>query len=172
MNVPVIAFAGWSGSGKTTLIERLIPALIQKGRERHGRPLRVAVIKHAGHRANIVRNEDGEWTDAEGTDTWRFRKAGADPVIFCGPEDPDLQTALKLAENGGMPDLLLVEGFKGAGLPQSGICRKANGKGWTADPESFLAIVTDLPEETQAVPRFGPDEIDKIADFILKAVEL
>ena len=169
--VPVIAFAGWSDSGKTTLIEQLVPVLIRMGRKRCGRPYRLAVIKHNSHEAKTVCRKNGDFTDAEGTDTWRFRKAGADPVILCGPDGPDLREALKTAENGGSgrADLILVEGFKSAGLPQIGINRKANGNGWTADPESFMAIVTDMPAETKTVPKFGFDEIEEIAAFILES---
>ncbi|MBQ7174189.1 MAG: molybdopterin-guanine dinucleotide biosynthesis protein B [Lachnospiraceae bacterium] len=174
MQVPVIAFAGWSGSGKTTLIEQLIPVLIQKGREKCSRPFRLAVIKHSTHGAKTVCSKNGSFADAEGTDTWRFRQAGADPVILCGPDGPDLQEALEMAENGlatdgsVRPDLILVEGFKNEGLPQIGVNRKANSKGWTADPGSFMAIVTDTSAETKAVPKFGFDDIEEIAAFILE----
>ena len=59
--IPAIAIAAYSGTGKTTLIERLLPALRSRG-------LRVAVVKHDGHRFDI---------DREGKDSWRFTQAGA-----------------------------------------------------------------------------------------------
>ena len=59
-NIPVIAFAAYSGTGKTTLIEKLV-------RELKNRGLRLAVIKHDGHKFEI---------DHEGKDSWRFAKAG------------------------------------------------------------------------------------------------
>ena len=59
--IPVVAFAGWSGSGKTTLIEKLIAALTKRG-------LRVAALKHDGHRFELA--------DA-GKDSRRFADAGA-----------------------------------------------------------------------------------------------
>ena len=45
-NIPVIAFAAYSGTGKTTLIEKLV-------RELKNRGLRLAVIKHDGHKFEI-----------------------------------------------------------------------------------------------------------------------
>ena len=45
-NIPVIAFAAYSGTGKTTLIEKLVCELEDRG-------LRLAVIKHDGHKFEI-----------------------------------------------------------------------------------------------------------------------
>ena len=64
--IPAIAFAAYSGTGKTTLIEKLIHTLKQKG-------LRLAVIKHDGHKFDI---------DHEGKDSWRFTHAGADITMI------------------------------------------------------------------------------------------
>ncbi|HAL38589.1 MAG TPA: molybdopterin-guanine dinucleotide biosynthesis protein B, partial [Polaromonas sp.] len=61
----VIGFSGYSGSGKTTLVEKLIPALKQRG-------LRVSVVKHAHHLFDI---------DHPGKDTHRHREAGAFEVV-------------------------------------------------------------------------------------------
>ena len=58
--IPIIGFAAYSGTGKTTLIEKLVRSLKAKG-------LRLAVIKHDGHRFEI---------DKEGKDSYRFTKAG------------------------------------------------------------------------------------------------
>ena len=44
--IPVLGFSAYSGAGKTTLIERLIPIFKHRG-------LRLAVIKHDGHRFEI-----------------------------------------------------------------------------------------------------------------------
>ena len=169
---PVLGFAGWSGSGKTTLIEKLIPLLKQKG-------FGIAVIKHDVHglkKRNPV-GEDGGY-DIPGTDSWRFRNAGADAVILCGPEGPDLKEALEKAAReetpAGMarglqtkPRLILVEGFKNAAIWQIGISRKENGKGLTSSHERFIAIVTDDPPAAVCTcPVFGFEEQEKLADYI------
>jgi len=60
-NIPVIAFAAYSGTGKTTLIEKLVCELEDRG-------LRLAVIKHDGHKFEI---------DHEGKDSWRFCQSGS-----------------------------------------------------------------------------------------------
>ena len=67
--IPAIAIAAYSGTGKTTLIERL-PALRSRG-------LRVAVVKHDGHRFDI---------DHEGKDSWRFTQAGAQVCVISSAE--------------------------------------------------------------------------------------
>jgi hypothetical protein len=58
----ILGFYGHSNSGKTSIIEGLVKRLKVKG-------YRVAVVKHTAHR--------GFELDTEGTDSWRFRKAGA-----------------------------------------------------------------------------------------------
>ncbi len=72
-----IAFVGSSGSGKTTLLERVLGGLKARG-------LRVGVVKHTHHRI--------DW-DSPGKDSWRFREAGAGPVLLATPERLLLQTA-------------------------------------------------------------------------------
>lgn len=153
-NIPVIAFAAYSGTGKTTLIEKLILEL-------KGRGLRLAVIKHDGHKFEI---------DHEGKDSWRFAHAGADITMISSAEKTAYieQRPLSLEQLLGMVhdvDLILVEGYKNESLPQIGIARKATGKGFTADISRFAALVTDMEVETD-LPCFGLEDISAIADFI------
>ena len=155
-NIPVIAFAAYSGTGKTTLIEKLIIALKEKG-------LRLAVIKHDGHKFEI---------DHEGKDSWRFAHAGADITMISSAEktayieqgDLSLEQLIGMVHN---VDLILVEGYKNKDLPQIGIARKETGKGFTADINRFIALVTDLEVDT-AIPCFGLNDINAVADFILE----
>ena len=154
--IPVIAFAAYSGTGKTTLIEKLI-------RELKSRGLQLAVIKHDGHKFEI---------DHEGKDSWRFAQAGADITMISSAEKTAYveQGNLSLEQLLGMVhdvDLILVEGYKNKDLPQIGIARKETGKGFTAEPEHFIALVTDMEIETD-VPCFGLENIADIADFILE----
>lgn len=155
-NIPTIAFAAYSGTGKTTLIEKLILVLKQKG-------LRLAVIKHDGHRFEI---------DHEGKDSWRFAHAGADITIIGSAEKVACieQRPLSLRQQMDMVhdvDLILVEGYKNADLPQIGIARAATGQGFTAELARFVAVVTDMPVEAD-IPCFGLEDAEGIADFILR----
>lgn len=158
-NIPVIGFAAYSGTGKTTLIEKLIIALKESG-------LRLAVIKHDGHRFEI---------DHEGKDSWRFTHAGADITIISSAEKMAYieQRELTLQQQIDMVhdvDLILVEGYKNSDLPQIGIARKETGKGFTAELGRFIALVSDYDELDTTIPCFGLDDIDKIAEFIIKRI--
>ncbi len=153
--IPVLGLAGWSGSGKTTLLEKLIPALKARG-------VRCAVIKHDVH---------GLSESDEGKDSRRFLEAGAAACILCGPEPGaspgSLEEALALVEN---VELCLVEGFKNADIPQIGISRKANGKGFTAPRERFRALVTDELDGDGQQPCFALEDIRGITDFIMEFI--
>ena len=154
--IPTIGFAAWSGTGKTALIEKLLAALKARG-------LRLAVIKHDGHKFEI---------DHEGKDSWRFTQAGADITMISSAEKTayieqgnlSLEQLLDMVHD---VDLILVEGYKNKDLPQIGIARAETGKGFTAEPEHFIALVSDMELETD-VPCFGLNDINVIADFILE----
>ena len=127
---------GWSGSGKTTLLVAVLPLLRQAG-------LRVSTIKHAHH---------GMELDRPGKDSFRHREAGAEEVLVVGgqrwallreaPESPD---PVALAARLAPVDLVLVEGFKSAGLPQVEVYRASLGKAplWPEAP-SVLAVAAEL----------------------------
>lgn len=154
--IPAIAFAAYSGTGKTTLIEKLIHTLKQKG-------LRVAVIKHDGHKFEI---------DHQGKDSWRFTHAGADITMISSAEKTAYieQGTLSLQQQLAMVhdvDLILVEGYKNGDLPQIGIARAATGKGFTAPLERFIGLVTDMEVEAD-IPCFGLEDVEAIAAFILE----
>lgn len=158
MEIPVIGFAAYSGVGKTTLMEGVIRALTARG-------LRVGVVKHDGHGFDL---------DQPGKDTYRHARAGAQTVVITSPaktavlteRGEDLAGCLRAIRG---VDLILVEGFKHADIPQIGLCRRATGKGFTAPPEHFWAVVTD-ENGPYPVPRFGFDQAEDLADFILKEI--
>lgn len=110
MDPPCLKIAGPSDSGKTTLIERLVPVLQQRG-------WRVAVIKHDPH---------DHWTwDRTGTDTDRLARAGADGVAILSPgrfglyqpTEQELSVEALARKFEPVPDLVLLEGFKGSAHP-------------------------------------------------------
>lgn len=158
-HIPVIAFAAYSGTGKTTLIEKIVINL-------KNRNLRVAVIKHDGHRFEI---------DHEGKDSWRFAHAGADITIISSAEKMAYieQRELSLQQQIDMVhdvDLILVEGYKNADLPQIGIARKETGKGFTAEYSRFIALVSDYEQPDAKIPCFNLNDIEEITEFILREI--
>ena len=156
---PVIGFAAYSGTGKTTLIEKIVRSLKLKG-------LRLAVIKHDGHRFDI---------DREGKDSWRFTRAGADMSIICSAEKTALVESRSLsfedvAAFAHDVDIIIVEGWKKGDFTQIGISRAATGKGFCHDTQRYAAIVTDEDVECNC-PKFGLDDIEEITEFIMKNMD-
>ncbi|MAE38827.1 MAG: molybdopterin-guanine dinucleotide biosynthesis protein B [Euryarchaeota archaeon] len=106
----LLGFYGPSNSGKTTLFEAIIPRLEDEG-------MRVATIKQTHHDVTA---------DAEGKDTWRHRRAGADPASLSS----DVETALflgrklslddtvKLITSVNAVDVILIEGWKQESVPK------------------------------------------------------
>ncbi len=157
---------GWSGSGKTTLLVAVLPLLRAAG-------LRVSTIKHAHHGLEL---------DKPGKDSFRHREAGAEEVLVVGgqrwallretpstgaPEMPDLaQLAARLAP----VDLVLVEGFKSAGLPQIEVHRLSLGKPplWPNAPAvRAVAADTELDSVPVLLPLNDPVAVARwITDFV------
>jgi len=138
----VVGFAGYSGAGKTTLVERLIPALKQRGQ-------RVSVVKHAHHCFDI---------DHPGKDSWRHRAAGAFEVVvassrrlallreFERPAEPSVHHLLAELYDG--VDWVLVEGFKDSDLLKIEVWRAASGKPVRYPDDDFIvAVATDSPQQ-------------------------
>ena len=158
--VGILGLAGYSGSGKTTLLEKLIPLLV-------GRGLRVAVIKHAHHDFDI---------DQPDKDSYRQRKAGASQVLVTSAHrwalihelrdeaEPTLeQCCARLAPC----DLVLVEGYKHAGIPKLEINRSPmmHPYLYPFDPH-IIAVATDqriaLP-----LPVLDINAPQAVAEFII-----
>ena len=153
-------FAGWSGSGKTTLIEKLIPLFVKRG-------LRVSLIKHAHHTFDV---------DKEGKDSWRHRQAGATEVLVTssrrwvlmhelrGAPEPTFEEQVKHLSP---CDLLLVEGFKHAGIPKLEVWREQTGEGFLHPQDAnIVAVATDAKIETR-LPVLDLNAHEAVADFIL-----
>jgi molybdopterin-guanine dinucleotide biosynthesis adapter protein len=104
--VLVIAAVGTSGSGKTTTLEFLISHLSSEG-------YKIGSIKHI-HR-------EGFTIDREGTNTWRYAKAGAKVIVAISPQEiailkktdsalNDLDQVIELLEREQL-DIVFIEGF-------------------------------------------------------------
>jgi len=108
----VFQVVGYRNAGKTTLVCRLIERLQAAG-------YRVGVVKHDAH---------GFEVDREGKDTWRHRRAGADPVAIVSKTGTawmsfrPLSLAKLLARMDGA-DVVLVEGFKEEAYPKIVVVR-------------------------------------------------
>ncbi len=104
--VLIVAAVGTSGSGKTVTLEYLVSKLSSEG-------YKIGSIKHVHHK--------GFTMDKEGTNTWRYAKAGAKVIVAISPEEIDIIRktdmalkdlnkiiALLAAEN---LDIIFIEGF-------------------------------------------------------------
>ena len=104
--VLVVAAVGVNGSGKTVTLEYLIGRLSVEG-------FRVGSIKHVHHM--------GFTMDKEGTNTWRYAKAGAKTIVAISPEEIDIikKTSLELNSLDQVTaqiaqedlDVVFIEGF-------------------------------------------------------------
>jgi molybdopterin-guanine dinucleotide biosynthesis protein B len=158
----IIGLAGWSGSGKTTLVTKLIPCMLARG-------IRVSTLKHAHHGFDL---------DTPGKDSFMHRTAGATEVIISSAkrwailhelrEEPEWHLR-DLVSKMSPVDLVLVEGFKRDPFPKLEIHRIANGKPLIhpEDPH-IVAVASDSALPTATVPVIDLNNIDAIADLLLK----
>ena len=160
----VVAFiAARSGTGKTTLMEALVPRLKEKG-------YRVGTVKHSTHEAVV---------DREGSDSWRFTRAGADVTVlaangqlavFRAIEEPSLDDALLEASSG--TDIVLVEGFKEMSVPKievyrSGHSGKLHCRGEEYSDPYLVAVVSDIPLDLD-VPVLDLNDPDEVCEFVIE----
>jgi molybdopterin-guanine dinucleotide biosynthesis protein B len=158
----IIGLAGWSGSGKTTLITKVLPRLIARGQ-------RVSTLKHAHHGFDL---------DQPGKDSFMHRTAGATEVVISSAKRFAVLHELRDEPEWDLPDLLtklapvdlvLVEGFKRDAFPKVEIHRAANGKPLIhPDDPHIVAIASDVPLPQAKVPVVDLDDIELIADVLLK----
>ncbi|HIE29391.1 TPA: molybdopterin-guanine dinucleotide biosynthesis protein B [Candidatus Poribacteria bacterium] len=158
--IPIISIVGKSNSGKTTLIEKLVPELKSRG-------LKVGTIKHDVH---------GFELDQEGKDTWRHAQAGVDTVVISSPQkaacikrvDAELTLDGLVCQFLSDMDIVLTEGYKRQDKPKIEIYRAELGEEpLCIDDETLIAVVSDTQTQLDA-PHFGTQDIERLADFILK----
>ncbi|MGV8905682.1 MAG: molybdopterin-guanine dinucleotide biosynthesis protein B [Acetobacterium sp.] len=155
-NPKMLAISGVKNSGKTTLMTKLIPELVKRG-------LKIATIKHDGH---------GFTADSEDSDSFRHKAAGAygtavlsDTKYMLVKELPQCNEVM-VAESFPEADLILLEGFKHSLYPKIEIIRSENSQRSVCDPETLIAVVSDLPCSYGEIPVFGLNDIHLMAQFI------
>ncbi|WP_142850025.1 molybdopterin-guanine dinucleotide biosynthesis protein B [Telmatospirillum sp. J64-1] len=162
----VFGLAGWSGSGKTTLLIELLPRIIARG-------FTVSTMKHSHHRFDM---------DQPGKDSFRHREAGASEVLVASSSrwallhelrDEEEPSVTELIGRMSPVDLLLIEGFKSHPHDKLEIHRPSVGKPplWPHDPH-VVAVASDEGLDGLGVPLFDLNDVDAIADFILKRTGL
>lgn len=157
---PVIGFVAPSGSGKTTLIEQVISCLVRSG-------LVVGAIKHGHHPTD---------PDIPGKDTYRFRKAGAETVLFAcnqrwfmiqelhNRSEPTLEEQLQRLVG---HDIILVEGYKEEHHPKIVVHRRnAVEHDLHLRLDQVLAVATDDPELVTDLPILPLNHPESVAEFI------
>lgn len=148
----VFCVSGVKDSGKTGLIIKLINEFIGEGYS-------VAAIKHDGHEYVM---------DHEGTDTDRFRKAGA----VCSAIFSDTQYSVNCAERTdleyllglcGDVDVIIVEGMKHSAYPKVEVVRRERSLAPVCDMDTLICIATDVvSQEDVKCPVFGMDDVQGI----------
>lgn len=159
--IPVFSFTAYSNTGKTTYIEKLISCLTEHG-------VRVAAVKHDGHALEL---------DKPGKDSWRFARAGAKTVAVSSGECCAVMyyrpmTLDEILRGIDGADVILVEGWHGEGRNLIGIYRQSSRKGLKVPVENCVAVVSDTPLETGAVPLFPLDDPAPMVEFIMRSIEM
>ena len=149
----IIGISGYSGVGKTTLIKTILPELKKQG-------FAVGVLKHIHHKLNI---------DIRGKDTDHFFRAGADCVFAHDVQQgfvryrnndksfPDLIKRFPV----GL-DLILVEGYKDAGIPGIRLETGAVGEKTHAGHRNKKAIYRDDPQYHRKALAYIREELEKV----------
>lgn len=172
--VVLIAAIGVSGSGKTTTLEFLISSLTKQG-------YKVGAIKHI-HQENFT-------IDKEGTNTWRFSKAGSKIAVAFSPQEvaiikkteastEELERVIEQLKAEQL-DIIFIEGFHAYISKQPSIIKIVTAK----TPEDLaktlemsvapVVAVTGLvaknkPAQSQIPIIDLPSEEDKLLDIIKK----
>ncbi len=156
--IPVFSIVAYSDTGKTTFVEKLLPILKEKG-------IRTAVVKHDSHGFEI---------DKEGKDSYRITKAGADITgIVSGDRSVLMENRPREMDHifGSIQDvdLILTEGYKKGIWPKIMLHRSGTGKDLPLDPESCLAVVSDVPVHG-AKNYFDLNDARGVADLLISKI--
>ena len=135
----------------------LLPFLRDEG-------LKVAVAKHDGH--DFI-------PDVPGTDSFRFREAGAETVaVFSAHrymvtvENPH-NTFDPVLDHLRDADLILLEGGKRSFFPKIEVIRGEISSGSVCDPETILAVCTDTDFSLPGIPQVPLTDYQGLGSIIL-----
>ena len=158
--------AGWKNSGKTSLVAALVTNISARG-------YKVSTIKHAHHAFDL---------DTPNTDSYKHREAGANEVMLVSTnrwaiqhelrdaDEPDFETIL---EKLSPCDLVLVEGYKKENITKLEIIGPDSEREWLWTTDTNIkAIACDTKLDDCSLPNFHRNDINDIADFILKTCEI
>lgn len=142
---PAVAVVGSSGSGKTTLITQIVAKLT-------GRGYRIGAIKHTHHDFEI---------DYPGKDSFALKASGARTVALVAPHkfaivsDLTSEPSVEALISRYFSDvqLVLVEGYTHATLPKILL--------EDGSSQKISNLVAAVPAR-----RFGPEEIERLADLL------
>jgi len=177
--VLVIAAVGVSGSGKTVTLEYLISHLSAEG-------YKIGSIKHVHHK--------GFSMDKEGTNTWRYAKAGAKVIVAISPEEIDIIKKTQMALNDldkiialleqEKLDIVFIEGFhsliaKRQDVPKIITAKDQNGLEQTLEGtiQPILAIAGIIAQNTSNLTYTNipiikvPEDGQKLVELIKKQLE-
>lgn len=157
----ILAVSGVKNSGKTTYIEQMLDCFEKKG-------MKTAVIKHDGHEFEA---------DVPGTDSWRYRRAGAyGCAVYSGSKfmavrewtqkNPEALMAL-------FPDadMILLEGFKYSDYPKIELVRRGVSREPVCPRENVRAYVTDICEKLPwmegKIPVYRFEQVQELAEHLL-----
>ncbi len=153
----VVTVVGWHNAGKTVFVEMLVAELKRRG-------VRLAVIKHTRSRFDV---------DREGTDTWRFARAGGDVVGIVGPQGLALMERTEreplvnevLARLPRDLDLVILEGYKSLPLPK--IVIHGSGDESPIEGPGEVLLTLQAARSPEGGVSFAGAEISRAADLLL-----
>ena len=163
---PALAFIGYQNSGKTTLVEKVIAALTARG-------VRVGTVKHHGHAGFDI--------DVPGKDSWRHAQAGSRHVgvvsatRYAEYADTEAEFSLdRLLARYTDVDVVLVEGYKSAGLPnivvaRSGVDRLRGANSLDLVDERTVAIACNdalVRDVRLEIPAVDLNDEEAVADVV------
>ena len=165
---PALAFIGYQNSGKTTLVEKVIAALTARG-------VRVGTVKHHGHAGFDI--------DVPGKDSWRHAQAGSRHVgvvsatRYAEYADTEAEFSLdRLLARYTDVDVVLVEGYKSAGLPnivvaRSGVDRLRGANSLDLVDERTVAIACNdalVRDVRLEIPAVDLNDEEAVADVVAR----
>jgi molybdopterin-guanine dinucleotide biosynthesis protein B len=153
-----LAVSGGKNVGKTSVMEQILIKLRK-------RKLKVGTIKDSHLPIEL---------DAPGTDTYRLRQAGADPVALRCKQGIFLfkkrvpwfpipnSIALVLDE----ADVVLCEGFYNSKIPKIVIESSKKDKKTRFQPSDPIILKTRLQKDPNGIPKLPPEDLKEVISYI------